>query len=59
MRNDIFDEPPVIQPPASMTVEQAEPKPLLYGADGVALTKDKRIGFVRGGMLNKVGPHSR
>ena len=59
MRSDIFEEPPVIQPPASMTVEQGEPKPLLYDASGTALTRDKRIGFLRGGNAVKVGPHTR
>lgn len=59
MRNDIFDEPPVIQPPDSMTVERSEPKPLLYDASGTALVRDKRIGYVRGGSIVKVGPHSR
>jgi len=58
-KSDIYDEPPVIQPPSSITVEQAEPKPLLYDAEGKALTKDRRIGFVRGGNAVKVGPHIR
>lgn len=42
---DIFDEPPVIQPPDSMTVEKHEPKPVLYRADGTPLIRDSRIGF--------------
>jgi len=45
VRSDIFDEPPVIQPPDSVTVEKPEPKPILYRADGTALVRDSRIGF--------------
>lgn len=48
MRFDLEDEPPILQPPDSFTVEKREPKPVLYRADGTPLIRDSRIGFKTG-----------
>jgi hypothetical protein len=45
---DISDEEaPVVPPPASVTVEERRPAPVLYTADGKPLVRDMRIGFRR------------
>jgi hypothetical protein len=40
------DEPPIVPPPATFTVDdKPERKPLLYLADGRPLARDQTIGF--------------
>ena len=41
------DDVPIVQPPATMTVDEppAKPQPVLYRPDGKPLVRDRAIGF--------------
>ena len=40
-----MDETPIVQPPATFTVDKGDRKPVLYLPDGRPLVRDQTIGF--------------